>query len=465
MLGLTAVGPASADAPAAASPPISLRVVLDPGHGGRPEGRSARGGAHFDPYTGRFLNDYRWGVERRMGGQLWSEHQAMLMLARKIRRRLELTASDEGWADFQALVRRVTGVEGDLPRVSLDCLLTRDCSYRDHPERATTKDLNRYFRLFDSPLEYPWTPGGAMYPGRLSKIARAAPDLVVCLHTNGAQSKRLRAQQSLYAPSFEHFEGVRTAILAGKALDLPSDEPVTASWLVHDASRSRVQWMLNDTWTYFTGYGCDATGQTTDPAVDIGVRHDDLQWAYRTVPRPAARRTDLAGPFTGSFWDRERSSMERRRRSGGPEGRGGDNLFAGEELIRFMRHALWKDFLARGQAFGGNVTVEDGMTAGRYLGPHLDPVAADWAVPIFTNAVTAYLEVGYLTNDRDAWLLSSRLDVVADGLAVGIYSLARGAAVRRLPGLRTAPRGRAIDWGAYRSQEGTAWSEQARPVS
>ena len=196
------------------------------------------------------------------------------------------------------------------------------------------------------------------------------------------------------------------------------------------------------------------TGGTVNENTNIGIRQNDIGWAYRAEKRPKTRTKSLKGPFSGKFWDRERSDFERRRRSGGFEGYGGDNLYAGQELVRFMRSSLWRDYAASPKA------KENELTERQYLGRTHRPTAADWAVPLYSNAVVAFLEIGYLTNKRDFWILRNKLDVIADGLAVGVYSLFAGSKSIEIPKTSFKPRGRAIEWSAYGAKDGTTYFEK-----
>jgi hypothetical protein len=157
--------------------------------------------------------------------------------------------------------------------------------------------------------------------------------------------------------------------------------------------------------------------------------------------------------------------MERRRRGGGLEGHGGDNLYAGQELVRWLRYGLWREIVASEPKLTAPDPKQKGarrLGSGLYLGPRRKPTAADWAVPLYANAVTAFLELGYMTNRKDFWLLRNKLDAMADALAVGIYSLRVGAKAQPLAGLAEAPRGRPVDWRAYRRQDGSWYFDEAR---
>ena len=435
------------------SPLPSFKVMLDPGHGGKPERCSDRGGAHWDPYTKRFLNFYRYGVSQSHQGRKWDEHVIVLTLARKIRKRLQLTQSEKNWPKFAQIVKRVTGVLPGKQAVFVEPILSRDNSYRDHPKKHE-KHVNRFFRLFDSPEKFPYKDGDKLCPGRLTKMAWSKPHLLLCLHINGSSSAKARGIHSLYAPSFQHFNAVRTAILARKGFNALTKGPIYRDWFKHNYTRSKLQWMFNDSWTYFTGFGCNKTGGKVYTKTDIGIRQNDIGWAYRAKVRPKVRTKTLKGSLKGKYWDRERSEFESRRRSGGYEGYGGDNLYASQELVRFVKSGLWRDYLQSPAAKKRKLTEK------QYLGRNHRPTAADWAVPLYSNAIVAFLEIGYLTNKKDFWILRNKLDIIADGLAVGVYSLFAGTKSMKMPKTSFKPRGRAIEWSAYGAKDGTTYFER-----
>lgn len=437
--------------------PPRFRVVLDPGHGGKPEPADRSGGAHWDPVAKRFWNPYRFGCAHREGRKTLTEHALVLDLALRVEKLLALTLSDPGWMRFRQLLSRHGVPMGgkDWPRALLDTRLSRRSDYKSHPKRRE-KNVNRFFRLFDSPESFPATMKTPIHPGRISQINAWAPQLVVCLHINGAANPKLRGMNALFVPSHAIFEEARKVIV-GKAKKMSRQARlVKRFWRFADSSRTKRGWMFNDTWTYFTGCGAVPNGRTQDPSVNVSMRWNQLSWAYRDPIMPPVPES-LDRDFNGPFWTRERSEAEKQRRSGGAEGLGGDNLLAGQELLRYVRKSLWLDYENRGVSFASRE-----VSPRTYLGPHHAPTAADWAMLLFSNAVVAYLELGYLSNSSDRWLLTRRADVIAEGLAVGIYSLCMGLQPR-LHSEVPAPRGLAIDWKRY-SGHGTSHFEAARSI-
>ena len=80
-----------------------------------------------------------------------------------------------------------------------------------------------------------------------------------------------------------------------------------------------------------------------------------------------------------------------------------------QELLRFVRYALWKE-LREGKAAPRPAFDRTPRSARELMGPHLHPTGADWALPWLVNSVVAYLELGYISNDRDLALLTKRIE-------------------------------------------------------
>jgi hypothetical protein len=172
-------------------------------------------------------------------------------------------------------------------------------------------------------------------------------------------------------------------------------------------------------------------------------RHAKVTWRYKRSTR--------------EFRDRERSFAETARRGGGAS-LGGDNLEASDEMIRFIRHALLRRVAGEGKAGGGD--------ADRLVGPHGLPFARDYAIPLFINAISCYVELGYRSNAEDRRLFSAHEEAYAEGIAVGVYSLLYGmrptpaAAIAGLAGF-ASPSGKALDLRPYR--KGRDYFQEAHP--
>jgi len=73
-------------------------------------------------------------------------------------------------------------------------------------------------------------------------------------------------------------------------------------------------------------------------------------------------------------------------------------------------------------------------------------------VPLHVNAINAFIELGYLNRARDRFILTRKQEVMAEGIAVGIYSLLNGLAPKNQK-YRYVPRGKKLDLDKYRITE------------
>ena len=149
-----------------------------------------------------------------------------------------------------------------------------------------------------------------------------------------------------------------------------------------------------------------------------GYRHNMVTWRYQDKsgwylkakkhPKWSSYARELKY-FTpkGAFWRRERLQPEAWRRENGPEKYGGDNLYASHELLRYLRKGLLVNH------------IENKNT----LPEILEPYFSTWSVPSYINAISAYLELGYLDIKADYNRLLKYKKIYAEAIAVGIYSL------------------------------------------
>ena len=74
-------------------------------------------------------------------------------------------------------------------------------------------------------------------------------------------------------------------------------------------------------------------------------------------------------------------------------------------------------------------------------------------MPLHVNAINAFIELGYLNRARDRQILIKNQDEIAEGIAVGIYSLLTGIEPKDKK-YKQVPRGERIDFSKYRMAEG-----------
>lgn len=428
-----------------------FRVALSPGHGGKVErGREQTGDYWCEP-LGKFLKGYFNGTSRD-GKQ---EEKVVLDLAERIQKILQLTATESGWKQFSGILSRVTGSEADFQRVKLIVNLIRKESW-DSPSMKSEKDVNSHFRLFDTPPE---KRGEANFPGRLSAINDLSPHLVVALHLNTSGSQSWRGMHTVVTPSYSQFREIAEAAYSHGLQGISRLAPETAAnWNFTGGDRNRFGWMANDASTYFYGFRPSRDLKKFSSRY-IGHRHCMLSWpfseSWKKVMKVSKGKPVIPDfrPFSefpdGLFWKRERSRFEERRRGWSLMGRGGDNLYAGTEVLRFVRLSL-----ARGSSSGPLKKLKG--SPDDIIGPILRPALSDWSEPMLINSVISYLELGHISNSRDFALLKDYPDLYAEGIAVGIYSLLAGIELKPEKKLSDPPWGRPIDWNFYEFGPGEA---------
>ncbi len=411
-------------------------IVLDPGHGGRYEPARSYSGDHWDPFSKTFLLPYNFGASA--AGMY--EHEWTLFTAKKVEEILNLTHTDAGFAEFCKILQKHADLSKDkIKKVRVNTHLTRRYSWEDDPEKNTV-NVNKKYRLFDSPDSFSGAaknkPSEKMHPGRISFINQISPDLVVCLHNNSSPNRDVRGFSSVIVPHFDFFSNINGIVTNGMSNMPPNQMKVNVpkfqkvanfiTSVITKAEKIDVKTMISDTATYFTGFRAFTHKF-------IGLRYLMVTWRYNT--------SSLFTSFT-LFFMRENSIYENYRRAGGPEGYGGDNFYSSEELIRYIRASLWEDLKTTNGYYAAKTNAE------QYAGPHASPFVSDWAIPLHVNAVTAYVELGFLSNSKDRKLLKEKQLLIAESVAVGIYSLLAGLTPKKVEGV-DSPRGAAIDFAKY----------------
>ncbi len=415
-------------------------VVLDPGHGGISLADRSLHGDRYDSISGAYLQPFKEGAS-------WGaieEHAVVYEIAKKAAELLSLCGENGNFRDFARILERYS--QKTPPRIVIDVTLSRGDS-RNKKEILDREDPNGEFRLFDYP-----GPGGRMLPGRISRINAARPHLVVSLHVARSGSPYFRGMNPVIVPPFGFmYNGLRVlrGELSGKGFFLSSPY---ADWFDESNERSGYDWFLNDSMLYFSGFPLNAKREV-DAAGFKGYRYNMVRWRYGDDQgwEVVARRHPDFTPYsaspktislTGRYWDRERSLFEQYRRDGGEEGYGGDNHYASAEIIRYILMALRRH----------GVHHPDQRPA--------KPYVSVWHMPLYVNAVTAFMELGYFNRPHFRYILTSRQDEIAEGIAVGVYSLFAGMEVRSDAGAYP-PRGKRIDLDKYRDSNKGCYFDQA----
>lgn len=416
--------------------------MLDPGHGGA---IVTRRDDKWDPVTGKYLDFYLSGM---MYGQM-TEHEVVLDLSLKVRKYLELTRSEEGWAEFEKILR-VFSPQEKFERIVFRVDMAREDNYIMRGKKPSDPDVNAPYRMYD----FPSSPGSSrMEMGRFSYINSKKPYLVLALHLNPAEGANPGGMGAVLSPGYPTFELLRKITLGQTPASEFYKSPWAKSWLISDYGFNQLESAKGDAWVYFHGYRMKKDG-TPWLEKNRGLRYNMVMWRYRDPPgweKIAARGGP--GPYAlkynefqavGPFFDRERSPVELWRREGGPLGYGGDNHYASDELLRFLQ-------------MGVPAMVPSRREPGS-MGTIVPPFVSTYGLPTFTNAICAYLEVAHLNRTRDRTMVLDHQDEVAKSLAAGVYSLFRGMKLRSFQGLR--PRGAPLNFEKYEKAPGGNYFEQ-----
>jgi hypothetical protein len=411
------------------------QVVIDPGHGGY---SFKKQDDKWDPVTKKYLDFYTSGM--KYGN--YEEHYLMMLLAREISKRLQLTSTDEGWNQFKNILKKFTDSD-NLPRINLKSVMTRTESWSERYE-TPPEDVNDPYRLYDFPDR---TNNKRIKPGRISFINAAKAHLVLSLHMTPGGRGHPGGMAAVLSPGFQTFDSIRQIQLADKPRSVIEESPwfTQSLWIITDENWSRFESARADAWVYFHGYRSlkDGSGYWKDR--NRGLRHNMVTWNYSDPAGwESLARMNQPGPYSlkykdfqtnGKFWDREKSEAERWRREGGPLGFGGDNHYATDELMRFLQFKM---------------RSLHSIDKKRYPspGPIQPPYVSAYSLPMYINAVSAYIETGFLDKDTDRlYMLKYRADL-ADALAAGIYSLFQGLAVKS-GNMKFKPKGAPLNFAKY----------------
>ncbi len=403
----------------------SYTVVVDPGHGGAP---TAGYDDKWDPVTNKYLSPYLYGM--RYGK--YEEHKVMLDLARRVHYYLKLTETDEGWQEFQGILKQFSD-QKEFTRIRFRSVMSRDEGWEKKGLGAEHPDVNEPFRLYDFPDR---KNKKKIIPGRLSYINSEKPYLVVSLHMNPAGPGNDGGMAAVLAPGYSTFDKIRSIHL-NNAPDAAFDAlPWSDYWLINQAGWSRKEIAIADTWVYFHGFWVKKNLKEPWLEKNRGLRHNMIQWRYRDPSGWVEKaRKGGPGPYSmkysefraeGPFWEREKSAPEHWRREATVPGTsikfGGDNHYASNELMRYVQYGSRK--LDAKLAREGKKAIPE----------IVDPFVSTYSLPTLVNAVVAYLEIGHLDVKKDRLFILNNKDVIARSLAAGIYSLFAGLELKPYEG-------------------------------
>lgn len=416
-------------------PKSTFNILIDPGHGGLDLKPKEEHGDKYDPITRKYLEPYKAGAKTKSR----RESEVVLSLAKEVKEILDLTRSPEGFETFRNYAKRFT--DDSLVWVRIDSDLTREETAKEEGADISG-DPNAPYRLYD----YPDKKSGQIKPGRISKINAARPYLVLSLHLNPSWKGHPGGMAAVLTPSYRTFYSLRKISEGASAKTF--EKGPWGEWMRFKMEWSRLQNAVADSWIYFNGYWPDKTGRKTDTSNFEGYRQNMVTWKYADS-QGWVEKAKENGPgqyakkhseysAKGPFWNRERAQPELWRREDGAEGFGGDNHYASAELMRFVQFGLR--------------TIPTDEEELSHPGPINDPYISTYSLPTFINAISAYLEIGYIDKEKDMQILTKRRKDVAISLAVGIYSLFQGIHPKQLD-QPYIPKGKKISWKRYENWE------------
>lgn len=410
----------------------TFRVVIDPGHGGVGRTLMSVHGDRYDTVYGRYLDHFKEGASR---GSLY-ERDIVYSIAKKTEKILKLLAPGGNSEKFYRILERYA--DGAPQKIIIQTSLSRERSISSD-EADTMEDPNAGFRMFDYPDSH-----GTMQPGRISRVNAFKPHLVVSLHLAKDGPRDFEGMNPVVIPPHSFLQEGLSYLKGEKEGKKFYKTSPYREWFIEENTRSDFEWFLNDVSLYFTGFPLRPNCEI-DRSSFKGYRYNMIQWSYADrrgwehaarYRIPSSRYAPTFKDFVpeGRFWDRERSQYESYRRDGGEEGFGGDNAYASYEIIRYICYSLY----LHGD---DNRSQKPGKS---YI--------SVWIMPLHVNAINAFIELGYLNRSRDRFLLTKKQNEIAEGIAVGVFSLLTGLSPRENK-YKYMPKGKGIDFKKYNISE------------
>jgi hypothetical protein len=412
-----------------------FRVVIDPGHGGVTLTGRQKHGDRYDMLSGEYLSYFAEGAKR---GKIY-EHIIVYSIAEKISAILSHCAPDGDFEKFREILKKYTN--GKVKRVYIESVMSRGESISGK-KASGMKDPNSEFRLYDYPGEE-----GKISPGRISKINALKPHLVVSLHLAGSAPPEYLGMNPILAPPYDVLKTGLIKLQHGGSKKI-EDHGLLKSWFRSSGRISPRLSYYKDVVGYFTGFDLNRD-YTVNTDEFRGYKYNMVTWKYADKEgwhekakfhKPETKYSNEIKVFKeeGVYWERESAVYEKYRRGENFENFGGDNSLASYEIIKYILLSLDKKGVSRKDKIPGKAFV------------------STWSIPMLVNAVSAYIELGYLNRPWDREVLLYRHDEIAEGVAVGIYSLFAG--LDNLKGnLRHKPSGENIDFEKYRLDTGKTY--------
>lgn len=403
------------------------RVVIDPGHGGVFLENKKKHGDKYDLVTAQYIDYYAEGASYKG----IYENKIVYNIAVKVMDLLSLCSKDGDFEKFKTVLKKYT--DSSIAKIYIETIISRGRSVDDDKIKKGG-DPNAEYRLYDYPA-----PDGEMLKGRISQINEFKPHLVVSLHLAKTAPPGYLGMNGIIVPPYNVLKKGLLRLQTGDGYSPVNDYNVLNSWFRESNRLPSKYYWLKDSSQYFTGYGLK---KNLKPDLNDfnGYKYNMVKWIYRDKQfwdMEAEKHPDntrYSADYNtikedGPFRDRERSVYEEYRRGTGFKDFGGDNYYATYEIIKYVLLSLKESGASRKDKIPGR------------------PFVSTWSLPMLINAISAYIELGYLDRKWDRDILLHRQDAIAEGVAVGIYSLLTGIEVKG--NFPHKPSGKAIDLEKY----------------
>ena len=402
------------------------KVVIDAGHGGYNMKPTDQYGDRYDPITKKFLRGFNYGAS--LDG--YDENILMYQISGKVMAILKLLDHKGDFDKFKMIAAKYSN--SSLSRVIIESHEIRPKG-KNRIDVYNSNDPNKDFRIFD---------GNGL--GRISKINSLKPHLVVSLHCDQYMPGDNRGFGAVIAPPHSFLLKAKDNLARNSSTEYFDKSPYSG-WIREDFRRSLFQWYLSDSMYYLMGYPLTAKNELNYDRFS-SYSYNMVSWRYADKPgwEISASKHPHNSQYSDNidtlalnspYWQRERSVYESYRRENGNDGFGGDNYFSAMEIIRFALTSL----------FLNNADAPVQKTASPYI--------SIWAIPLYINAISAYMELGCLGNERLRYLLIYKQDEIAEGIAVGIYSLFAGIDIKA-DNYTYKPMGKKLDIEKYSFPDG-----------
>jgi len=404
------------------------RVVIDPGHGGIFLSDKKKHGDKFDMITAEYLDYYAEGAIYK---KIY-EHKLMYNIALRTIDLLSYCAKEGDFEKFKNILKKYTS--DPIKKIYIETHISRENALTEE-QIKTSEDPNAPYRLYDFP-----DLTGNMVKGRISKINELKPHLVVSLHCAASAPPEYKGMNGIIVPPYNVLKKGFLRLQTEETWKKLNDNNILESWFRKSNRKSYKFYFYKDCAQYFTALGITKNYQL-DKSNYYGYKYNMITWRYSDKPYwdiTAEKHGDYSKYSSnintfiekGDYWEREQSLYEEYRRGSGFRDFGGDNYFATYEIIKYIFLSL-------------NTTASNpkNKVPGK-------PFISTWSVPLLINAISAYIELGYLDRKWDREVLLYRQAEVAEGVAIGVYSLLAGMDPIKIK-IKHRPSGKAIDLKKY----------------